>query len=215
MKKVLLIFTLVSCMIMSVSIGAMASNVYVEGMVGGKWDNDINNTDGDSSGFAIGGEYIFLERYKVGLDYLKTTEEDMANDKDVDYASYQVKFGYRVIKKDNVNLDLTLGYYNENYDIDQDLTIAGIMVGADVDYSFNPQFSVNGSLGFSVNGSVDANGTPVDDNDATILLCKVQGNYHFADNWYGYAGYRYASSDIDDYDKITNSGPVLGVGFTF
>jgi hypothetical protein len=210
-----MVFTLVSCMIMSVSIAAMANNVYVEGVVGGKWDNNITDQDDDLSGFAIGGEYIFLERYKVGLDYFKGTEKEADNGDDLDYASYQAKFGYRVVKSDKANLDLTLGYYNENYDFNRDVTIAGILIGADVDYSFNPQFSVNGSLGFSVNGSVDANGTQYDDKDASILVCKVQGNYHFADNWYGYVGYRYASSDIEDYDKITNSGPALGVGFTF
>jgi hypothetical protein len=215
MKKFLLIFALVSCMILSVSLVAMASNVYVEGIVGGKWDNDITNQDDDLSGFAIGSEYNFLERYKVGLDILKATQKEAVIGDDLDYTSYQAKFGYRVVKSANLNLDLTLSYYSENYDDTADTQINGILIGADVDYSFNPQFSVNGSIGFSVNGSVDADYSSLDGQDASILACKVQGNYQFVDNWYGYLGYRYVSSDIDDYDKITNSGPVLGVGFKF
>jgi hypothetical protein len=216
MKKILLILTLVSCMIMSLSVITMASNVYVEGFGGGTWDNDINKQDGDLDlGFVIGGEYNFLDRYKIALEYLASTQEEANAGKDLDYESYALKFGYGVIKNDDFNLDLTLGYYNESYDDAADTEIDGVLIGVDLNYIFNPKFSIAGSLGYSVDGSIDAAGKGYDGNDADILALKIQGNYRFTDEWSGYVGYRYVSSDIDNYDKITNYGPTLGVAFNF
>jgi hypothetical protein len=216
MKKVLLVLTLVGCMIMSLSIVTLASNVYAEGVVEGSWDNDINNQDGDLDlGFAIGGEYNFLDRYKIGLEYLASTQEEADAGKDLDYESYAVKFGYSVIKSDDFNLDLTLAYYDESYDDDADTEIDGTLLGVDLQYLFNPKFSIAGSLGYSIDGSIDASGKGYDGNDADILAFKIQGNYRFTEKCSGYVGYRYVSSDVDDYDEITNYGPTLGFAYNF
>jgi hypothetical protein len=215
-KKSLLILALVGCMIMSLSLVTMASNVYVEGFGGGTWKNDINNQDGDLDlGFAVGGEYNFLDRYKINLEYLSSTQEEADNGHDLDYDSYTVKFGYRVVQSDAFNLDVTLGYYDESYDDNADTEIDGVLIGADLSYLFNPKFSISGSLGYSVDGSIDAKGKSYDGNDADILAFKIQGNYHFTDKYSGYVGYRYVSSDIDSYDKITNYGPTFGAIFNF
>lgn len=216
MKKALWVLALAGCMMMALSAATMASNVYVSGVAGGEWKNDITNQDDDLDlGFTIGGEYNFLDKFKVGLEYLSGTQENADNGGDLDYDSYEVKFGYRLIQKDQFNLDATLAYYNESYDNAADTEIDGVLIGADLSYIFNDQFSLSGALGFSVDGSIDAKNAGYDGNDADLLIAKVQGNYHFDDQWTGFLGYRYVSSDVDHYDKLTNQGVTLGVAYSF
>ncbi len=216
MKKSVWILALVGCLVLSLSAVTMASNVYVAGFGAGEWENNIIDKDDDLDlGFVLGGDYTFLDKFKVGLEYLSGTQEKADNGKDLDYDSYQVGFGYRLVQKDQFNLDATLAYYNESYDDAADTEIDGVILGVDLGYIFNDKFSLTGSLGFSVDGSIDASQTSYDGNDADIFIAKVQGNYHFTEEWSGFLGYRYLSSDVDHFDKITNQGLTLGAAYRF
>jgi opacity protein-like surface antigen len=215
MKRLLVVLTLVGCMIVSLSAAAMASNVYVEGFGAGKWDSELSSKDGDLDlGFAVGGEYNF-DKFKVGLEYLSGTEENgKPTGGDQDYRTYEIKAGYRVFQNDQFNLDATLGYYNEKYK-DVDRKIKGAILGADASYKINDKFALSGSVGFSVDGDIDAPGLYYDGNDADILIGKIQGSYNFTDQIAGFLGYRYVSSDIDQSGKIKNHGATLGVSYNF
>jgi hypothetical protein len=217
MKKTFLILAMVGCLIFSLSAVAMASNVYVGGLVGGKWDNDMANKDDDLSGYILGGEYNF-DKFKIGLEYLSATEEKspMSNSgsSDADYYSYEVKFGYRVLQNDQFTLDAALSYYDQKYDNNSDVEISGVVIGADASYKFTDKISLAGSIGFSVDGTAEVKG--LSDMDTDILIGKIQGNYNFTDNIAGFVGYRYVSADIDSPgDKLTNSGATVGVSYTF
>lgn len=218
MKKTLWVLALVGCLTMGLSVAALASNVYVAGFGGGEWENELgmSKDDGDQKlGFVIGGEYHFLDKFKVGLEYLSGSQEKADNGKDLDYEAYEVKFGYRLLELDRFNLDATVAYYNESYDDKADTEIDGIILGADMSYLINDKFSVAGTLGFSVDGSIDAKGAAYNDNNADLWIAKVQGNYHFDDQWTGFLGYRYVTSDIHHFDNLTNQGITLGVGYSF
>jgi long-subunit fatty acid transport protein len=215
MKKTLLVFALVGCMIMAISCAAMASNAYVGGVVGGKWDNNIADQDDDLDlGFIVGGEYNFLDKFKVGLEYLSGTEKDMGND-DLDYDSYEVKFGYRVLENDKFNMDVTLSYYDENYDSDDNDEVDGVILGTDLSYLFNDKFSLSGSLGFSVDGTYSSDNQTYDDNDADILIVKAQGNYNINERWSAFLGYHYVNSDVDHADDFSNQSILLGAAYKF
>ncbi len=218
MKRMLMVLTLVGCMIVSLSAAAMASNVYVGATGGGKWSNDLNVSDGDQDwGAIVGGEYNF-DKFKVGLEYLSGTQEDGKSiGRDLDYHSYELKFGYRLVQNDQFSLDGTLGYYQEKYKDNADTKIKGAILGVDANYKFNEKFALSGSLGFSVDGSIDAGGTAYDGNDADILIGKIQGNYNFTDEISGFVGYRYVSSDVDypGDSTIKNHGATVGVSYNF
>ncbi len=218
MKKSLLTLGMVGCMIVSFSAAAMASNISLGAFGGGQWNNDLANRDDDQKvGIILNGEYN-VDKYKVGLEYLSGSQKNgKAAGSDLDFNSYEVKFGYRVFQNDQFNTDLTLGYYKETYDDQADTKLDGVIIGADASYQFNEKFALSGSLGFSVNGSIDAKNAGYDGNDADILIAKIQGNYNFTDQVSGFLGYRYISSDIDNPgdSSLTNQGATLGVTYRF
>lgn len=214
MKK-LLIFVATLCLLLALATGALASSVYVEGMVGGTWDDETNTPDdGDLTVYRLGGDYAF-GKFKIGLDYDSGTSEDANAGNDVDFTAYELYGGYCVVDQDNLKLYIDLGYYNQTRDVNSDPTFTGIMLGADISYAINEQFLLDGGLEFSATGTVED--LDADDQDVSFLKANLKCTYLFSEDFGAYLGYRYLKATVDKTNdpEITQSGPVLGVVYKF
>jgi hypothetical protein len=214
MKKALIILTLVCSLTLSLTAGAMANSVYIDGMVGSKWEKTANDTDDDMSCYIIGGDY-YIDKFKIGFEYMNGTEDKSgSNNSDLDFSSFYVKGGYNLLNTDKYSIDATLAYYNRNYDDSDDTEINGILIGADATYKFNDRSYLEGAFGYSVSGKLESD--TVDD-DATTLLLIAKYTYLFTDNVGASLGYRYYKTTVDTNGdpEYNHYGPTVGVTYKF
>jgi hypothetical protein len=172
LKKVFVIITIMSCLLGLCVNNVLAGSLYVDYQQG-NWEGFNDNSD-DSSGAIIGFEQSF-NRFKLGLEYSKSSWKNAFNEYydyyneqhgvDADYYGFGVKFGYRLTDQ----LTMNLGYHKYDlnpvkesrcyegildYDDDyRDIEVSGIVLGIDGDFVITDKFSFNGSLEYGINGN--------------------------------------------------------------
>jgi hypothetical protein len=181
LKKVLLVTVIVFCLFGLCVNDVLAGSLYVDYQQG-NWEEFNDNSD-DSSGAIIGFEQSF-NRFKLGLEYTKTTWKDafykeynFGNDHygvNADYNGFNIKLGYRLTNQITANLgyhkyDLkpveeTKFYeniigYEDNY---ADIEMSGIVLGLDGDFYIADRFSLTGSIEYGINGNYRWTGLEMD-----------------------------------------------------
>lgn len=197
MKKVIILFALVSLMVFTLSFSALgASQVYFDYIVDGEAG------DADFSGFVLGGEYK-ADSFKVGLDYLIGEIDDIA-----DNTQIILKGGYGVTK----NVFVTLSMFDGSAEgSGYEMSVNGVLLGADLSYDFSKQFTFEGSFGISVNGEFEFNSIS---EDADITIVKLKLIYNVSDNIGVAFGYNDISIEFGDNDSDLNY-LTLGAAYKF
>lgn len=208
MKKVLLVFTLVSLMVFTLSFSALgAGQVYFDYIANGEWD------DVDLSGFVVGGEYK-TDTFKVGLDYLIGEINDEA-----DYTQYVLKGGYGI----NENIFITLSMFDGTAEYTApsykfSMSGTGFMLGADLSYDFSDKFTFEGSFGISIDGELEESETGYEDVtvDADFTILKLKLIYNVSDKIGVSFGYNTISLEPDSSsDSLDLNYTTLGASYKF
>jgi hypothetical protein len=181
LKKIFVIITIMSCLLGLCVNNVLAGSLYVDYQQG-NWEGFKDNSD-DSSGTIIGFEQFF-NRFKLGLEYSKSSWKNAFNEYydyyneqhgvDADYYGFGVKFGYRLTDQ----LTMNLGYHKYDlnpvkesryyegildYDDDyRDIELSGIVLGIDGDFDIADRFSLTGSIGYGINGNYRWTGLEMD-----------------------------------------------------
>jgi hypothetical protein len=210
LKKTLLILTLVSGMILTSGLAALADSLYFDGMLMGSWkyDTDIVGEidDGDLRSYTIGGDYSFDQKFKITGEFT-FGEEESTND---DFNDLLIKGGYKILSDRKMRVDGTLGYYARDYD-GSGGELKAFLIGADAVFNLDRKSYLQGSFGYSFSGDYD-------DSNATVMMFDAKYVYLFQKNIGGSIGYRYNKTSIDytytDLD-ITHSGLTVGAVVKF
>lgn len=200
MKKVIILFALVSLMVFALSISALgAGSVYFDYIVDGEWE------EADLTGFVIGGEYK-TDTFKIGFDYLLG---EIESELDLDYTQYILKGGYGI----NENIFITLSWFDLTQEyIELEATIDGLLLGADLSYDLSEQLTFEGSLGISVTGKFTE--TDEDSVDADFTALKLKLIYNVSDNIGVAIGYNNISIEVEDNEADLNY-MTLGAAYKF
>ncbi|NLW46217.1 MAG: outer membrane beta-barrel protein [Firmicutes bacterium] len=200
MKKVIILFALVSLMVFALSISALgAGSVYFDYIVDGEWE------EADLTGFVIGGEYK-TDTFKIGFDYLLG---EIESEIDLDYTQYILKGGYGI----NENIFITLSWFDLTQEyIELEATIDGLLLGADLSYDLSEQLTFEGSLGISVTGKFTE--TDEDSVDADFTALKLKLIYNVSDNIGVAIGYNNISIEVEDNEADLNY-MTLGAAYKF
>jgi opacity protein-like surface antigen len=200
MKKVIILFALVSLMVFTLSISALgAGSVYLDYIVDGNWE------EADLTGFVIGGEYK-TDTFKIGFDYLLG---EIESEIDTDYTQYILKGGYGI----NENIFITLSWFDLTQEnIFLEATIDGLLLGVDLSYDLSEQLTFEGSLGISVTGKATV--TDEDSVDADFTALKLKLIYNVSDNIGVAIGYNNISIEAEDNEADINY-MTLGAAYKF
>lgn len=159
----------------------------------GSLDGVIMGIDIPIGKFKIGFEYEDIS-YKVG-DY-----QDL-----YDTTTSIAKGGFQVFGNDKVRVDLTLNYFEREYDVSK-ASVSGLLVGADGLWNITDRMFLQGSLGLSLNGKQEYKSY---EEDAFIIVEKIKYNYMFTDNFGLGLGYNFISILFDDeVDTTINTGGI-------
>jgi hypothetical protein len=209
LKKMLLILTLVSGMILTMGWAALADSLYFDGMLlMGSWKYDTNTTgkiDDDLRSYTIGGDYYFDQKFKIAGELTFGEEEGLNND----FNDFLIKGGYKILSDRKMRVDGTIGYYSRDYE-GPDRKLKAFLIGADAVFNLDRKSYLQGSFGYSFSGDYD-------DYDATVMMFDAKYVYLFSKNIGGSIGYRYNKTSIDTYNDldITHSGLTVGAVFKF
>jgi opacity protein-like surface antigen len=226
MKKLLVTLFLVSLMVFALAAGAMASSVYVDGLVSSKLKLEATDPDSgitasvktDYKSYALGtninsGSFLF------NLEYAKNTVKafDPA-DPDTDSDTINFKCGYTLFGDEQSYLALTAGYHQMKMDVKTDDKYSGVIIGLNATSNLSEKSLLEGFLGYSVSGTYkyqdqDTNATI--DTDIDILLLQVKYSYFFTENFGLGIGYKLTQYKGEDDSKITTSGPTVGLTYKF
>jgi hypothetical protein len=213
LKKMLLILTLVSGMIFSAALTAMANSFYFDGMFIGNWkvNNDIYKTYDDAlRSYTIGGEYFLDKQFKIAGEFTFGKMDDYYGYYfDEDFSDFLIKGGYKVLSDKRMRVDGTLAYYTRKYD-GPDRKLKSILIGADARYYLDKKSYLQGSFGYSISGDFD-------DYNATVIMFSAKYVNLFSKNLGGAIGYRYNKTSIDNVynSKITHSGLTIGAVYKY
>jgi opacity protein-like surface antigen len=246
MKKILMIFltALLACTITTVAAAAeQSANVYLDYIVGGldtiKGTGMDENVElkHDNSGFVIGGEY-FMQDWKFGLEYGNGQMKEKTSSKKTDFDFYDLRLGYKILKKNNWDLYLsssvlTSNYeYYENFGTDEwcpKFQTYAVVVGPEFYYQLNDKFTVNGFAGYSVVASTTSNIAYLDDDgkikeinswgmyDETTSIIRLQLNYLLTDQVTLDLGYRthQSSAKVIEGAKYSNTFDLITLGIAY
>jgi hypothetical protein len=208
LKKLLLILTLVSGMILTSGLAALADSLYFDGMLMGKWtyDDDFNRKiDDDLRAYTIGGDYYFDQKFKIAGEITFGEEESVNND----FNDFLIKGGYKILSDRKMRIDGTIAYYTRDYD-GAGGELKAFLIGADAVFNLDKKSYLQGSFGYAFSGDYD-------DYDAKVLMFDAKYVYLFQKNIGGSIGYRYNKTSIDTYDNwdITHSGLTVGAVYKF
>lgn len=211
MKKIVVLFTLVALMVLSLSCSASgAGQAYFDYIANGEY------AEGDLSGFNLGLDYK-VDSFKFGVDYLVNGEiEDIQ-----DYDEMHVKIGFKATE----NIFITLSMFDNNnkysvYSYYIEESANGLLLGADISYDFSDQFTFEGSLGISVTGECEYSysilgernsGNP----DADLTLLKLKLIYNVSRNMGISLGYNDISIDPERSASYDINYMTLGATYKF
>lgn len=206
MKKVLALFALVCLMVFILSFSALgAGQVYFDYIADGEYVDD------ELSGYAIGVEFK-SDSFKFGFDYLTGDAEDRDEYEinEMDYTQIYLKGGYGITK----NIFLTLSWLDITVEpFNEEISIDGFVLGADLSYNFTNRFTFEGTYGISVTGYLTQTGFASEDIDFTVLKLKLI-NYLF-DNIGIYLGYNNISLEDAGGDSADINNMTLGATYKF
>jgi hypothetical protein len=219
MKKILVTLLVVTSMTFALAAAAMANSVYVDGLVSGKCDTGDSEKN-DFKSYTLGTNLNY-DKLLFNLEYSKDTIK--SDDPDVDDSksdTINFKAGYTLFGGEQSSLALTAGYYQNKFDVDSDEQYSGVVLGLSAASSLGEKALLEGSAGYSINGKnkYTESGNDVKA-DSDILLLQVKYSYFFTNNFglgIGYKLTRYKITEGDDNgDKITFSGPTVGLTYKF
>ena len=196
MKKLLLMFALVSMLVFGLATSALASTAYLDYFSG---DLDLGAPI-DATGFTLGvnGQ---VDKFYLGLDY-GTFEDDLVGVLEI--TILDISGGYLLIDDENTKLAVGLGYTDIDF---MGLGLSGFALAVDVSHNVD-NFLFEGGLGYGLNVETDG-GAEFD-----TLSYSLRFSYLF-NECYGVAlGYRsYTLSPAGaDFDL---AGVTLGVTYKF
>jgi opacity protein-like surface antigen len=210
LKKLLLILTLVSGMILTMGLAALADSLYFDGMLFGNTEEDsdypFGKSDGDLRSYTIGGDYFFDQRFKIAGEFTFGTEKYSSDD---DFNDFLIKGGLKILSDKKMRLDGIVGYYTRDYE-GADRELKAFLIGADAVFNLDKKSYLQGSFGYSFSGEFD-------DDDATTMLLNAKYVYLFSKNIGGSIGYRYNKISIDNgfNTDVTHSGLTVGAVYKF
>jgi hypothetical protein len=227
MKKILVTLLVISAMVFAMAAAALASEVYLDGLVSGDLkdkctdpdpDPDLNYNDKyDLKGYTLGTNLNF-GRLLFNLEYSKDTAK--YSDGDVDLDTLNIRCGYILFGDEQSYWALTAGYHQMEPDEDSyDVKYNGTIIGLNAVSNFSEKSRLEGFVGYSVDGSykLEAFGTN-DKYDLDTLLLQVKYSYYFTDNFgigLGYKLTKYKYEEDTSEIKNTYSGPTIGLTYRF
>ncbi|MGD8400330.1 MAG: outer membrane beta-barrel protein [Bacillota bacterium] len=209
MKKIFVMLFLAGALVFALAAGAMASNVYVDGLVEGNAEYTGIN-DQDFSGLTLGANLTF-EKIFLNLEYAQETSEEDGDDSDMD--TINLKCGYAFFVGDESYLALTAGYHQKKPDTSYNPELSGALIGLTAVSNLGGNSRLEGSAAYSVDGTYKVDGDP--DTDLDILQLQIKYSFFFTENFGAGIGYRYTQYKFEDDDKTTHSGPTVGVTYRF
>lgn len=211
MKKIVVLFTLVALMVLSLSCSALgAGQAYFDYIANGEY------VEGDLSGFNLGLDYK-VDSFKFGVDYLVNGEiEDI-----LDYEQMYVKVGFKAT--DNIFITLSMFDNNNEFSIYSYYlkeSANGLLLGADISYDFSDQFTFEGSLGISIKGECEysyslPDGSDSGNPDADLTLLKLKLIYNVSKNMGISLGYNDISIDPQRSASYDINYMTLGATYKF
>lgn len=212
MKKLWAILGIIICLIVSLPISVLADTnritAYVDAYAVGTWtyEDDYFDDDGSLDGVIMGID-IPIGKFKIGFEY-EDISYKVGDYQDLyDTTTSIAKGGFQVFGNDKVRVDLTLNYFEREYD-GSIVSISGLLVGADGLWNISDRMSLQGSLGLSIDGKAEYEFYEEDD-DAFIVVEKIKYNYMFTDNFGLGVGYNFISILFDDgADTTINTGGI-------
>jgi hypothetical protein len=243
--KKLLTFIFLGCLVFGLAAAASAETaIYLDAVGSGSYNVTDKHTnyesgvieaihkykfDGDLSGFILGSESSFA-KFKIGLEYGKIDTNDYKAKIDGvtldgqklnnSFTLAEVKWGYRVIDRERLKIDLIAAVLDLNSDDEMKVTAynttctsksnrGGNMLGADFVINFSKSASLQGTLATSLLGAnysdfySDSSEANYGD-DLSLMEIKLKFNYFITDKWAAALGYRlYKFSGVwkdGDYD---------------
>lgn len=195
MKKLLILFALVSLMVFASSLSALGANqLYFDYIVSGEVD------DYDLDGFVLGGGYDLTDTFKVGIDYISGDIES------TDLNLMFLKVGYAFNKNAAVTLSVLDG------EIESMVDYSATTLGAEVNCEISDQVTFEGTLAFSLTGEADFLSTVEKDLDVTLFKLKL--TYALSDN----VGATFTYSDYSfetDFGETDANYLALGITYNF
>jgi len=220
MKK-LLIIIMSGLLILSFATTTMGGSVYIDHSIWGqcKYKDNEEKDDGEFLLSTVGLK-TDINNFIFGLEgRLKTLvlEDEWFGEKyELDFTSYQLKVGLRVVKTEKLDTALiVLGYYRES---EQDSTykLNGTLLGTDLTYHLSDLIYLEGSLGISVDATqkMEDSGETIK-NDAGLVFLRLKYNYLYTENF----GISVSiNSFFEKYDDEFNSSTLssgLAVGLNY
>lgn len=201
MKKT---FTLVLIALMSLafSVNALAGTIYLELPINGEIDDD--GVDFDLSGTIIGIE-LPTNNFKAGFEYFNGSIDIGPFGEDL--TQIRLKGGYRFADGLYATLEMIDGEWENVASYDS------IMFGLDLSKKITKELLLEGSVAFSLTGSVDYD--YYRELDADFLSLKGKLTYFFTNNLGGSVGYRKSIIEDEEDYQITTSGITLGATYKF
>lgn len=210
MKKIMMLMLTLVLMLGIVS--SAQAGIYVETLIGGSGEGEYesHSFDCDSTATIIGMDYAF-DSVKLGMEYINGTWEDFLGS-DIDFDAYELKAGYAFVNQEDFKIYGTLGYFNYEYD-DYDIEANGTILGLELDSKLTEKSTLDGSIGFSVNGDINYFGNR---EDADVFLAKLKYTYYFTEKVGLGLGYRYYKASQDNSgNEFEFSGFTAGITFKF
>lgn len=214
MKKIWAVLVISICLMVSFPISVLAETnritAYIDAYAVGTWtyDDDYGREDGTLDG-VIMGINIPISKFKIGFEYEDISYETYLSDTSTSIA----KGGFQVFGNDKVRVDLTLNYFEREYEVSKG-SVSGLLFGVDGLWNISDRMFLQGSLGLSLDGKAEYESY---EEDAFIILEKIKYNYMFTDNFGLGLGFNFISIlfDDEDFTTIDTGGFTAGITVRF
>lgn len=222
MKKIAVLI-LTAVLLLAFTGSSLANSVYLDYLIEGETKTDPGSAKFDSEKISLGGNFRFNDTWSVGGEFA-TGKIKLNNRSDADITSYKIKGGFAVINDEGIRVDLTAGYYRNEWDYDTKAGIGDLdsidsydsyLVGADAEFNLSNNLVINAGIEYGISGKCKLeNGGDLDLD--SLLTYKIGISYYFTEAIGLSLGYRSTAFELKDSDdKITTSGCIAGVTYRF
>lgn len=182
-------------MILSFATTTLATSFYLDMITDGSYEltheiafHDDSNKKPDVSGYILGIDYP-INRFKLGLEYIKTEADINADEKEL--SSIEIKGGFKFADNGRRVWHLTFCQLDNDYKA-ASIKSSANLIGLDYLRHFSKRVYLDGSLAYPISSEFEESGVKAD--DCFIYSYRLKLNFLVSDNIGVSLGYRSISS---------------------